>query len=211
MLRHARFLIATVLLIGCGSSPSKSAGGPDAGPGTGGTNGAAGVTGGGGTTGMAGVTGAGGSGTAGVTGTGGSATGAPTGSSVFTGADAVLLDLGPPCTNEEGATGDRWCGFIAPSVSMPTNGDLFVVNVTKAAAGTAMTCGLTDQNCLLLTSMFAEDDFHIVGFQGDTLVYYDQTATPFGWRPGMTAGRALAVADPLTADVLACTPDFKGT
>ncbi len=48
-------------------------------------------------------------------------------------------------------------------------------------------------------------------FQGDTLVFHDVAATPFGWRPGMTAARVLAVADPNTADVLACTPSLKGT
>ena len=31
---------------------------------------------------------------------------------------AALLTLGPPCTWEEGATGDRWCAFIAASVSI---------------------------------------------------------------------------------------------
>jgi len=33
---------------------------------------------------------------------------------------------------------------------------------------------------------------------------------PFAWRPGMTAGRALAVADPVALDVYGCTPDSKG-
>ena len=48
-------------------------------------------------------------------------------------------------------------------------------------------------------------------FGGDTLVYYELTGAPFGWRPGMTAGRALATADPMTLDVVLCTPSSKGT
>src|SRR6266496_2867552 len=117
MLRHAPIAVAILLFvgsIGCGGSSSK----PDAG-GLGGSGGGPGGT---------GLAGAGG------TGTGGSAP--PTGTRVLQGTEAALLDLGAPCTNEEGATADRWCAIIAPSPLMPTNAALFVVNVTKVAAGT---------------------------------------------------------------------------
>src|SRR5262245_17487698 len=140
MLRRAHFQIgifsaAVLTIIGCGGGPAvKKDGGPD----SSGTAGTTVVDGGAGTTGSAGT------GTAG-SGTGGAAGAAnPTGSSIFIGDQAILLDLGPACTNEEGATADRWCAFIAASVSAPGNGDLFVFNASKAAAGTAITCGLTD-------------------------------------------------------------------
>jgi hypothetical protein len=140
----------------------------------------------------------------------------PTGTLVFQGNMASLLNNGAPCTAEAGATGDRWCGFFTPFGSYP--GDLYVVNVTQAAAGASITCGVTDANCLHLTSGFTQDDLdpnqppvHPAQFQGDTLIYYDATWTPFAWRPGMTAARALAVADPTTMDVALCTADLKGT
>ena len=74
---------------------------------------------------------------------------------------------------EEGATGDRWCAFVAASPTTVNAADLFVFNATKAAAGTAITCGAaTETNCLKLTAAFAEDDgAHGAFFQGDTLVY----------------------------------------
>src|SRR3982751_6239054 len=144
----------------------------------------------------------------GLGGTGGGAS--PTGTRVLQGTSAALLDLGAPCTNEEGATGDRWCAIIAPSALMPTNAALFVVDVTKVAAGTPVTCGSTDASCLKLTDAFAEDPDHPAMFRGDTLVYYDAaTAVPFGWRPGMTAAKALATLD-AGADAV-CTPSTKGS
>jgi len=231
MPRRARFAIAT-LLFTTGGLPLACGGGssgrhPDAA----GTGAAGGTTGTGGfhvpvgtgnsvgtgntagtTTGAGGsLTGTAGSGTAGsATGTGGAA-GSPmaTGSLVFQGNEAALINNGPPCTGEEGATGDRWCAFFTPLASYP--GDLYVVNVSKAAAGTEITCGTTDANCLHLTSSFTQDPLHVALFQGDTLVYFDGTFTPFAWRPGMTAGRALAVANPSTMDVVICIPSLKGT
>jgi hypothetical protein len=199
MLRHAptATAIATVLLIGCGGGSSKSDGG-----------GGLGGSGGGGTTGTAG----GGGGSAGSGNTAGAAA-PPTGSLVFQGLSA-LLDAGPPCASELGATGDRWCGFLANSTTVTDGTALFVVNVSKAAAGTSITCGVADDNCLKLTDNFWEDQFHLAFFQGDTLVYYDRPTatspfTPVGWRPGMTAGRVLAVADANT-DLWSCVPSTKG-
>ena len=134
------------------------------------------------------------------------------GAPIYQGSDAFMLFSGPSCTEEAGATGDRWCAFVAASPTTVAAADLFVFNATKAAAGTAITCGAaTETNCLKLTADFAEDGFHGAFFQGDTLVYFDGTAMPFGWRPGMTAGRALVAADATTADVLGCVPAAKGT
>ena len=134
------------------------------------------------------------------------------GALIYPGTDAFMLRFGPSCTAEEGATGDRWCAFVAASPTTVDAADLFVFNATKAAAGTAITCGAAaETNCLKLTADFAEDAFHGAFFQGDTLVYFDGTAMPFGWRPGMTAGRALVAADATTADVLGCVPAAKGT
>jgi hypothetical protein len=206
MLRHARIAIASLLLLGCGSSSSnpRDASG-NGGSGIGGFSGTGGPG--------AGAGGTGGTGNLGGSGSGNTGGATPTGLLVFQGQSPSLLTQGRPCTWEEGATGDRWCAFTAASVSAPGSTELFAVNVTKAAAGVSITCGQTDANCLKLTSSFFDDPegLHPALFSGDTLVYYDVAGTPFGWRPGMTAGRALAVADPTTRDVLLCVPDVKGT
>lgn len=218
MARRVRFAIASLFVIGCGSGcGGGSATHPDAGSGTAGSG--AGGTGGlhipSGTGNAFGTGNATGTGTAGVTGTAGSGTAGaagsamPTGSLVFQGNMAALLNQGPACTAEEGATGDRWCAFFAPLQGYPAN--LYVLNVSKAAAGVAITCGQTDPNCLLLTASFTQDSVHAALFQGDTLVYYDASWSPFAWRPGMTAGRALYTADPTTMDVVLCIPSPKGT
>ena len=99
MFRHARIAIASLLFIGCGSSAAPKD---------------AGVGGAGGRP----VNFDGGAGLTGTGGAGGTPSPMPTGSLVFQGSQASLLDLGPPCTWEAGATGDRWCGFIAASVSV---------------------------------------------------------------------------------------------
>jgi len=193
MLRHAPLAVAILFVIGCMGCGGGSSAKPDAGGTGGGSLGGTGLGGGGGV------------------GTGGSAGAAmPTGARVFQGQQAALLDLGAPCTNQEGATGDRWCAIIAPSPTMPTSAALFVFNVTKAATSASITCGATGADCLKLTDTFGEDPNHAAMFRGDTLVYYDATtATPFGWRPGMTAGKALATIDS-DADAF-CIPSTKGT
>src|SRR5262245_13787083 len=130
MLRHARFVIPVLFLIGSGGLIGCGGGSAAR------KDGAAGADGGlGRRTGPGGLTGTAGSGIAGAA--------MPTGSLVFTGSMASVLTQGPPCSGEPGGTGDRWCAFVASSVSMPGNGDLFVVNVSKAAAGMSITCGLT--------------------------------------------------------------------
>jgi len=204
MFRRTCIAIASLFLVGCGSSSSSP---PDASGMGGSSSGAGGIR----VNFDGGLTGGGGTTTGGGTGTGNTAGAMATGALVFQGALPVLLLSGPPCTFEEGATGDRWCAFLTDSVSTPGNTDLFVVNVTKAATGVSISCGLADANCLKLTSSFFEDRFHIALFQGDTLAYFDLTGTPFAWRPGMTAGRILAAADPTIKNVVECYPDIKGT
>jgi hypothetical protein len=134
MLRHTRFVIASCLLIGCGGgSSARKDGGPADALGSGAHLGT-GFGGLGGTVGAGGVGGVGGTGGSGTAGSGTAGAAMPTGSLVFTGSQAQLLTQGPPCSGDEagvdGGSGDRWCGFVAPSVSNPGHGDLFVVDVT---------------------------------------------------------------------------------
>ena len=165
MLRRTCIAIASLFLVGCGSSSSspRDAGGVDgSSSGSGGIRvnfDGGGLTGGGGAAGTGATAGAG---------TGNTAGAMATGTLVFQGASPLLLPSRLPCTFEEGATGDRWCAFLTDSVSSPGNTDLFVVNVSKAAAGVSVSCGLADANCLKLTSSYFEDQSHPALFQGDT-------------------------------------------
>jgi hypothetical protein len=127
-----------------------------------------------------------------------------------------FLTSGATCSgagNETGG-GDRWCAFLTPSSSSLDNRDLFVVNVSQAAAGTAIACGgiAPDPNCLRLTRGFFEEGTapapHAAFFQGDTLVFFDVFGTPFGWRPGMLNARVLT--DSSGGDVHDCFPAKKG-
>ena len=134
---------------------------------------------------------------------------------LFAGTTA-LLSSGAACTSEVGAVGDRWCAFIALSKTNIGNVDLFVVNVSQAATGVSISCGGTngDPNCLRLTGGYFEDSTpnasHTALFRGDTLVYFDRTGAPYGWRPGMANGRALAL-NKVALDVHDCLPASKGT
>lgn len=121
---------------------------------------------------------------------------------------AMLIGSGPEsCTNQEPAPGDRWCAFTQPGTALGFN-ELWVINVTKAAAAAttpgaaSVKCNTTDLNCLRLSTALYEDfdlGFRLHGFDGDTLIYYDEpTQSPDGfvgtikaWRPGWTAGRKL--------------------
>jgi len=134
---------------------------------------------------------------------------------LFAGA-ASLLSHGPACTNEVGATSDRWCAFVSPSTSTLGRDNLFVINVSQAAAGTSITCGggKADPNCLKLTGGFFEEAStpfpHAAAFQGDSLIYFDLTGTGYGWRPGMSNGRVLAMANSL-GSLHDCSSSAKGT
>jgi len=132
-----------------------------------------------------------------------------TGVRVFSGTAGLILD-GPPCTNEKGAEGDRWCGFV----TLTSDGarDLYVLNVSQVRAGVPVTCDEPDPNCILLTHGLVSSgaNWHGNFFTGDTLVYYDETITPRAWRPGIKAGRVL-VERPDAADVIFCAPASRGT
>ena len=125
---------------------------------------------------------------------------------------AEFLKNGPPCTSEVGAASDTWCAFTAPSRFNNGGQALYVIDLTLAMGGTPIVCGgvTPDPNCLLLTSGFAQDDTHGGFFQGNTLVYYDSTATPYGWRPGMVNGRRLAAVTAAGGDVHDCMPSRVG-
>jgi hypothetical protein len=119
----------------------------------------------------------------------------------------TLVGHGPDsCTNAPAAAGesssDRWCAFgrAAP------NGfyELWLLDVTKAAAGASIACDGSDAACLRVSSRFYKGKrtgFAGAGFDGDTLIYGEWPYTGEGdepyvgvlsaWRPGWAAGRAL--------------------
>ena len=108
---------------------------------------------------------------------------------------AFLVGVGEDsCTNQDPPSGDRWCAFTMPS-SFIGGDDLWVINVTKAAAGTPIKCDVSDLNCLLLTSTLYTGDLTLHGFFGDTLIFYadagQTTAAAYAWRPGMNSARRL--------------------
>lgn len=116
--------------------------------------------------------------------------------------DVTLVGRGQDsCTNAPEAVGARWCAFARPSGEYS---ELWVIDVTKAVAGAAITCDGTDASCLRLSSRLYRNRMTGVvdsGFNGDTLIYGESpfagTATGSfmgvisAWRPGQTAGRAL--------------------
>jgi hypothetical protein len=185
-------LLGGGLAVGCDADSAARGGGDAGAPDSVGSAGAAGTP---ATGGQGGGSGAGGAGVI-------------TGSRVFAGT-AGMLRNGPPCTHEVGATGDRWCAFVAFSTS--GRNSLFVVDVSQVVAGVTVTCGAADPSCLLLTPTLGGDGaLHGTFFQGDTLVYYDESVTPHAWRPGMAGGRRLATVS-AEVDAAFCTPARAGT
>jgi hypothetical protein len=113
------------------------------------------------------------------------------------------------CSNQVPASGngDRWCAFTLPDKQIGKT-DLWVVNVTKVAAGTKVTCTGGDPNCLLMTSdLWTGQPMGNVPkhptthrFDGDTLIFH-ANADPglteykgkiFAWRPGMAASKQIS-------------------
>ena len=93
---------------------------------------------------------------------------------------AFLVGVGEDsCTNQDPPSGDRWCAFTMPS-SFIGGDDLWVINVTKAAAGTPIKCDVSDLNCLLLTSTLYTGDLTLHSFFGDTLIFYADSARHSG-------------------------------
>lgn len=119
----------------------------------------------------------------------------------------TLVGHGPDsCTNappvEGDAAGDRWCAFgrAAPSGFY----ELWLLDVTKAAAGASIACDGADAACVRVSSRFFKGKrtgFAGAGFNGDTLIYGEWPYMGDGdepyvgvlsaWRPGWAAGRAL--------------------
>jgi hypothetical protein len=113
------------------------------------------------------------------------------------------------CTNQAtpSANGDRWCAFRRPGTA-PKSTELWVVNVSKAIAGSPAPCDGTSADCLRLTeTLWTEEP--ILGprqwlahrFDGDTLLFHaDALSAPdqpytgpiYAWRPGWTKARRLA-------------------
>jgi hypothetical protein len=130
------------------------------------------------------------------------------GSQLVVPGSAFLVGSGSnSCTNQVPAPGDRWCAYAMPNASFGTV-DLWVINASKAAAGTAINCAAgSDPNCLrLTTNLFVDPQFgiRVHSFDGDTLIYqaetgptYDATngfgfvGPVYGWRPGWAGARKL--------------------
>lgn len=93
-----------------------------------------------------------------------------------------------------GTKPDQWCGVINQATSA-----LSVFNLTKAMAGTPLTCTGGDPNCFQVSSNLGTD-FAVGtgdathGFYGDTLIYYEAQSV-LAWRPGWSAGRVLGMRD----------------
>jgi hypothetical protein len=143
-----------------------------------------------------------------------------TGARVFSGT-ARVLNNGPACTQEAGATGDRWCAFLTFTDDTQQTRSLWVFNATHAATGQPVSCGAgdgsADVDCLRLTTYLGGDSgspvLHGTYFQGDSLVYYENqegVLAPYVWRPGMTKGRLLATV-PAGHEAAWCTPSPRGT
>jgi hypothetical protein len=121
------------------------------------------------------------------------------------------------CSKQTPASGDRWCAMAMQSV-FAGQADLWVIDVSKAAAGTAVSCSGSDPNCLRLSTNLFLDQSNAcsqngqcsgtTAFDGDTLIYYADTGPSFvapsttsdgsgfigpiyAWRPGWVGGRAL--------------------
>jgi hypothetical protein len=117
----------------------------------------------------------------------------------------TLIGSGPDsCTNQTPAPGDRWCAFTKPSSNLGFD-ELWVINVSKLAAGETVKCDTSDPNCLRLTSgLYSEQtqsgtSYRIHGFDGDTLIYYAEVSVNansfigpvWAWRPGWPRGHKL--------------------
>jgi hypothetical protein len=106
------------------------------------------------------------------------------------------------CTNAPSAGTDRWCAFGRAAA----NGfyELWLLDVTKAAAGAAIACDGSDASCVRVSTRLFKgkrSGFAGAGFNGDTLIYGESPYSGDGdepyvgllsaWRPGWAAGRAL--------------------
>jgi hypothetical protein len=119
----------------------------------------------------------------------------------FADARALLVGNGPDaCTHQTppSGNGDRWCAFTF-GLDPSGVGELWVLDVTRAAKGDFPTCDGTDAGCLRLTTKVSLRDATF--FDGDTLFYGTDSTAPvgqdflgriFAWRPGWSAGRQVS-------------------
>lgn len=159
--------------------------------------------------------GSGGSGTAAGGSSGQSGTPPAAGSKLLFSGTAILIGPGAACSSAPASTAaappDRWCGVFVPSGNQMIG--LVVFNLTKALAGTPITCDPTDVNCVPLNASIdvnAKDTDATYGFDGQTLIYYDAT-TVYAWRPGWSGGRALMAHSTTQPVQCAGAPNDAGT
>ena len=113
------------------------------------------------------------------------------------------------CTNQVPPTGkgDRWCAFKRPGGDGKRT-ELWVIDVTKAAAGQPPPCDGTSPDCLRLTANLWTDEPYngprpsqAHRFDGDTLFFaadalssgdVPYTGPVWAWRPGWPQARQLA-------------------
>ena len=143
-------------------------------------------------------------------------------------ADATALLMGnglDACTHQTPPSGDghRWCAFTL-GAAMNGVADLWVIDVTRAAAGDAPPCDGTDNGCLHLTNRVVTRSATF--FQGDTLIFGTDSTEAVGadfigrfnaWRPGWSMGRQISSEAGFTcignvhSAAAACLDDPAGT
>jgi hypothetical protein len=120
------------------------------------------------------------------------------------GGPAALVGGDAGCSADPRATSDRWCAF---SRNAGATTELWVIDVTRAAAGTPIPCDGSSPSCLRLTSnlwtgepLWGASHPTAHRFEGDTLLFHADGGMGPGnvyqgliwvWRPGWTAARAL--------------------
>jgi hypothetical protein len=123
--------------------------------------------------------------------------------------DQLSGDSITSCSHQDPPTapGDRWCVFYRRPGADGVGTELWVINLSKVAAGVTAACDGTSPHCLLLTKTLWTN-FTFNGpthpfshqFDGDTLIYYADAVPPskelyrgpvYAWRPGWRAPRQL--------------------
>jgi hypothetical protein len=146
----------------------------------------------------------------------------------------VTGDGGSGCTHQVPASGngDRWCAIARPSVNAPGLTELWVLNVTRAAAGTPPPCDGTSPACLRMTPNLwtafptgGPGHPYSHAFDGDTLIFYAGAKTAatelhrgpvHAWRPGWPQPRQISSDEGLLcygharAAVAYCMDDLRG-
>lgn len=127
--------------------------------------------------------------------------------------------------------GDRWCAFSVAGAGEAV--ELWVIDVSKVAAGQAPRCDGTDAGCLRLTdrlwtafSIYGPAHPYSHAFEGDTLIFYVGVPAKAdavyrgivqAWRPGwpraraITSDKALLCYGHLRVPAAFCIEDVIGT